>query len=68
MGYHEAGSLGVSAGLDEVVWPSARAVSLVAFVSARSGDGAAAGQRVPLRQRRRAAVKLLFGPATTAGG
>jgi hypothetical protein len=45
-----------------------RAVSLVAFVGPRSGDGAAAGQRMPLRQRMRAALKLLFGPAKTAGG
>ena len=33
-----------------------------------SGDGATAGQNVPLRQRMRAALKLLFGPAKTAGG
>ena len=46
----------------------ARGVSLVAFVSTRSGDGATAGQRVPLRQRMRVALKLLFGPAKTAGG
>src|SRR5215217_5944992 len=45
-----------------------RAVSLVAFVGPRYGDGAAAGQRMPLRQRMRAALKLLFGPAKTAGG
>ena len=32
------------------------------------GDGATAGQRVPLRQRMRVALKLLFGPAKTAGG
>jgi hypothetical protein len=38
VGYHEAGSLGVSAGLDGVVWPSARAVSSVAFISPRSGE------------------------------
>ena len=36
--------------------------------SPRSGDGATAGQRVPLRQRMRAALKLLFGLAKTAGG
>ena len=34
-----------------------RAVSLVAFVGPRSGDGAAAGQRMPLLQRMRAAVR-----------
>jgi hypothetical protein len=34
----------------------------------RSWNGAIAGQRVPLRQRMRAALKLLFGPAKTAGG
>jgi hypothetical protein len=45
-----------------------RAVSSVALVGPWSGDGAAAGQRVPLRQRMRAALKLLFGPAKTAGG
>jgi hypothetical protein len=39
----------------------------VAFV-ALSGDRAAAGQRVRLHQRMQAAFKLLFGPATTAGG
>jgi hypothetical protein len=37
MGYHEAGSPGVSAGLNRVVWPSARAVSSAVFVSPRSG-------------------------------
>ena len=68
MGYHEAGSPGVSAGLDGVAWPSAGAVSSVVFVSQRSGDGATAGQNVPLRQRMRAALKLLFGSARTAGG
>ena len=68
MGYHEAGSPGVSAGLDGVAWPSARAVSLVAFVGPRSGDGATAGQRLPLCPRMRVALKLLFGPAKTAGG
>ena len=68
MGYHENGFPGVSAGLDGVAWPSAGAVSSVAFVSQRSGDGATAGQNVPLRQRMRAALKLLFGPAKTAGG
>jgi hypothetical protein len=53
-----------------MVWAGTfrRAVSLVAFVGPRSGDGAAAGQRVRLRQRMRAALKLLFGPAKTAGG
>jgi hypothetical protein len=40
---------------------STRAVSSVAFVSPRSGDGAIAGQRVQLRQRMRAALRLLFG-------
>jgi hypothetical protein len=45
-----------------------RAVSSVACVSPRSGDRAAAGQRVRLRQRMRAVLKLLFGSATTAGG
>jgi hypothetical protein len=54
--------------LDGVAWPSAGAVSSVLFVSQRSGDGATAGQRVPLRQRMRAALKLLFGSAKTAGG
>jgi len=50
MGYHEAGSPGVSAGLDE--WADLRrAVTSVAYVSPRSSDGAAAGQRVPLCQR-----------------
>jgi hypothetical protein len=38
------------------------------FVSPRSRTGAIADQRVPLRQRMRAARKLLFGPAKTAGG
>jgi len=67
MGYHEAGSPGVSAGLDE--WADLRrAVSSVAYVSPCSSDGAAAGQRVPLCQRMRAALKLLFGPVKTAGG
>jgi hypothetical protein len=46
----------------------AREVSSVAYVRPRSGDGAAAGQRVLLRQRMQAALKLLFGPAKTAGG
>ena len=32
------------------------------------GDGATAGQRLPLCPRMRAALKLLFGPAKTAGG
>ena len=41
---------------------------LEAITYAKMRTCAAAGQRVPLRQRRRAAVKLLFGPATTAGG
>ena len=44
-----------------------RAVSLVAFVGPRTGDGAAAGQRVPLRQRMRAALQLFFGPQTAGG-
>jgi hypothetical protein len=44
MGYHEASPPGVSAGLDGVAWPSARAVSSVAFVSTRSGDGAKAAR------------------------
>ena len=51
----EAGSPGVSAALDWIVWPSAPAVSSVAFVGR-------------LHQRMQAAFKLLFGPATTAGG
>ena len=42
--------------------------SSAVFVSPRSGTGAIADQRVPLRQRMRAARKLLFGPAKTAGG
>jgi len=42
--------------------------SSAVFVSPRSGTGAIAGQRVPLRQRMGAARKLLFGPAKTAGG
>jgi hypothetical protein len=50
----------------------ARSVSSVVFVSPRSGEGATAGHRVPLRQRMRAARKLarklLFGRARTAGG
>jgi hypothetical protein len=54
--------------LDGIVWPSVRAVSSVAFVGPRSGDGAIAGQRMLLRQRMRAALQLLFGPAKTAGG
>jgi hypothetical protein len=45
----------------------AREVSL-AYVRPRSGDGAATNQRVLLRQRMQAALKLLFGPAKTAGG
>jgi len=53
--------------LDE--WADLRqAVSSVAYVSPCSSDGAAAGQRVPLCQRMRAALKLLFGPVKTAGG
>ena len=36
-------------------------------VGPRSGDGAIAGQRVPLRQRMRAALQLLFGPQTAGG-
>jgi hypothetical protein len=59
---------GVSARLDGIVWPPAHAVSSVAFVGPRSGDGAIVGQRVPLRQRMRAVLQLLFGPAKTAGG
>jgi hypothetical protein len=47
---------------DWIVLPSARAVSSVAFVGPRSGDGAAAGQRARRRQRMRAALKLSFGP------
>jgi len=67
MCYHEAGSPGVSAGLDE--WADLRrAVTSVAYASPRSSDGAATGQRVPLCQRMRAALKLLFGPVKTAGG
>ena len=69
MGYHEASSHGR---LGRFGWGrlavGARGVSLVAFVSTRSGDGATAGQRVPLRQRMRVALKLLFGPAKTPGG
>ena len=68
MGHHEAGSPGVSVALGGVVWRLVRAVSSVVFVSPRSGEGATAGHRVPLRQRMRAARKLLFGPARTAGG
>ena len=49
------------------VWRLVRAVSVL-FVSPGSGEGATAGHRVPLRQRMRAARKLLFGPARTAGG
>ena len=67
MDYHEAGSSGVSAALGRAVWRLVRAVSVL-FVSPRSGEGATAGHRVPLRQRMRAARKLLFGPARTAGG
>jgi hypothetical protein len=59
---------GVSARSDGIVWPSARAVSSVAFVGPRSRDGAIAGQGVLLGQRMRAALQLLFGPAMTAGG
>jgi hypothetical protein len=59
---------GVSARLDGIVWPSARAVSSVAFVGPRSADGDIASQRAPLRQRMRAALQLLFDPANTAGG
>jgi hypothetical protein len=54
---------GISARLDGIIWPSARAVSSVAFVAPRSGNGAIAGQRVPPRQQMRAALQLLFGPA-----
>jgi hypothetical protein len=68
MGYHEAGSPGVAAGIGWCGLAFARAVSSVAYVRPRSGDGAATGQRVRLRQRMRAALKLLFGPAKTAGG
>jgi hypothetical protein len=45
-----------------------RTVSSAAYVSPRSGDRAAAGQRVRLHQRMQAALKLLFGRVKTAGG
>jgi hypothetical protein len=66
MDYHEAGSRASQPVW--MVWPSARAVSSVAFVGPRSADGDIASQRAPLRQRMRAALQLLFDPANTAGG
>jgi hypothetical protein len=51
------------------VWAGPRReLSSVAYVRPRSGDGATANQRVLLRQRMQAALKLLFGPAKIAGG
>ena len=62
MGFREAGCL-------RRVWMESSGRRRVGgVVGPRSGDGAIAGQRVPLRQRMRAALKLLFAPATTAGG
>lgn len=67
MGYHEASSRASQ----PVGWGrlAVGARCLVGGVrQPRSGDGATAGHDVPLRQRMRAALKLLFGPAKTAGG
>ena len=68
MGYHEASSHGR---LGRFGWGRLAVGARCRWWRSSAhglGDGATAGQRLPLCPRMRVALKLLFGPAKTAGG